>query len=180
MNLISKEQEDEIFEVIHRLVQALESPDVAIDEQHTPRLHARFLNGLLSRYKRKVAGNGRRHAQQPPNEEHEFTPTNPDSPTIGGRTFPQQKISIEPALEDIHGIGVQHSSQDNDPQHRAMQAAHTGISGLGELVDFDSALYDTDDERLGALRMLKTPAYWSDMMAPGYVSRFTCVAATFS
>ena len=44
----------------------LNSPEIAIDDRHTPKLHARFLAGLLSRHRRDVATSGTLHPPQPP------------------------------------------------------------------------------------------------------------------
>lgn len=64
-SLITKDQEEDIFELIGRLIRTLNSPEIAIDDRHTPRLHARFLAGLLSKHRRDVATTGRLHAQPP-------------------------------------------------------------------------------------------------------------------
>ncbi|TFY50349.1 hypothetical protein EVG20_g11570, partial [Dentipellis fragilis] len=59
-------QESEIFELIGRLIQVLSSPQIAIDERHTPKLYSRFLAGLLSKHRRDGATTGRLHTQPPP------------------------------------------------------------------------------------------------------------------
>lgn len=169
INLISKQQEDEIFQLIQRLIQTLQSPEIAIDERHTPRLHARFLTLLLSRYKRDVATSGRLHTQPPPSQEHQFSG---DTRTVQQMTqsgSSQQVFSVGPVSGDNHGMGHSHSSPDsllNEPVYEP-EAAYTGESGPVEVLDFDGSHMNTDDEMLGALRILKTPAYWSDMMTPG-------------
>lgn len=52
-------QENDIFDLIGRLIQTLSSPKIAIDDRHTPKLYARFLAGLLSRHRRDGASVGR-------------------------------------------------------------------------------------------------------------------------
>lgn len=56
---MTKDQENDVFNLIGRLIQTLSSPKIAIDERHTPKLYARFLAGLLSRHRRDGATVGR-------------------------------------------------------------------------------------------------------------------------
>ena len=91
---VTPARENEIFDLIHRLIQTLQSPEIAIDERHTPRLHARFLTGLLSRYKRDVATTGGLHTQPPPSQEAQFEPgpsdmqhTTHSGPTGSGKFY---------------------------------------------------------------------------------------------
>lgn len=172
MNLITKQQEGEIFELIHRLIQSLQSPEIAIDERHTPRLHARFLTGLLSRYKRDVATTGRLHTQPPPSQE-QFTRGSsvPQQPSQSGSS-PQVFSVAQGPVDSDHQMGHTHSSPDSVPNEPIYEpeAAYTGGAGEPvEVLDFDTSSMNGDDDMLGALRILKTPAYWSDMMTPGYV-----------
>ena len=52
---MTKGQENDIFDLIGRLIETLSSPKIAIDDRHTPKLYARFLAGLLSRHRRDGA-----------------------------------------------------------------------------------------------------------------------------
>ncbi|KAH7886528.1 fungal-specific transcription factor domain-containing protein [Phlebopus sp. FC_14] len=65
--LLTREMEDEIFELIGRLISTLQ--DVAIDERHTPRLYARFLAGLLTRHRKGGGGVGGRSQMLPPSSQ---------------------------------------------------------------------------------------------------------------
>ncbi|KAG2108840.1 hypothetical protein BD769DRAFT_1392651 [Suillus cothurnatus] len=58
--LLARQMEDEIFELIGRLITMLQ--DVAIDERHTPRLYAQFLASLLTGH-RKGGGSVVGHAE---------------------------------------------------------------------------------------------------------------------
>jgi hypothetical protein len=91
---LSKEQETEIFDLIGRLIQILSGPEIAIDDRHTPKLYARFLAGLLSKYRRDGATVGRLHPQPPSNSPGG---ANSEYPSYGGpssgpssSTFPAQ------------------------------------------------------------------------------------------
>ena len=56
---MTKDQENNVFDLIGRLIQTLSSPKIAIDDRHTPKLYARFLAGLLSRHRRDGVTVGR-------------------------------------------------------------------------------------------------------------------------
>ena len=169
-NFISKQQENEIFHLIHQLIQTLQSPEIAIDERHAPRLHARFLTGLLSRYKRDVATTGRLHTQPPPTQDqYARGPHAAPGPQGPSTSLQQQTFSTMPgAPGSDHGMGTSHSSPDSlltEPVYEP-EAAYTADAGP---LDFDSAM-GSEEDVVGALRILNTPAYWSDMMTPGYVA----------
>jgi hypothetical protein len=65
-HLMMKQQENEVFELIGRLIQTLSSPEIAIDDRHTPRLYARFLAGLLLKYRRDGTAGVQAQPQHPP------------------------------------------------------------------------------------------------------------------
>jgi len=62
---MTKDLETEIFDLIGRLIQTFSSPEIAIDDRHTPKLYARFLAGLLARSRKDGATVGRLHPQLP-------------------------------------------------------------------------------------------------------------------
>jgi hypothetical protein len=45
---MSKEQENDVFNLIWRLIRTLNSPKIALDGRHSPSPYARFLAGLLN------------------------------------------------------------------------------------------------------------------------------------
>ena len=69
--------ESEISRVIERLINTLGSPQIAIDERHTPKLYSRFLASLLAKHKRDVAAHGRMPQHGPPTQQ---MPTNQGAP----------------------------------------------------------------------------------------------------
>jgi hypothetical protein len=56
--------EIEVYEVIERLIVTIGSPQIAIDERHTPKLYSRFLASILAKHKRD--GVAYRQQQPPP------------------------------------------------------------------------------------------------------------------
>ncbi|KAH9009311.1 fungal-specific transcription factor domain-containing protein [Lactarius hengduanensis] len=62
--------ETEIYQVIERLINTIGSPQIAIDERHTPMLYSRFLASLLAKHRRDGAARGRLHQQGPQRNSH--------------------------------------------------------------------------------------------------------------
>jgi hypothetical protein len=173
--------------LIGRLIQALSSHDIAIDDRHTPKLYARFLAGLLIRHRRDGVTTGRLHAMPPPQNPLQDSDTQYGShmpPTSSQSTFsvPQPQAGTQ------------------DGQRHDGRYSHTGFSGnektepvyepegtfaFGGPIDFGTSAMSSaysfdfgspnssgtlDEEMLATMQTLKNPAWWSNMMMPGYVS----------
>ncbi|KAH9942813.1 hypothetical protein B0H21DRAFT_695974 [Amylocystis lapponica] len=179
--LITKEQEAEIFDLIGRLIKILSSPDVAIDERHTPKLHARFLAGLLARHRRDVATSGRIHPQHPPQAQmpHGGSPAGtgvyPSQSPSSSSSSPSQQVFPSPSSQhsfvDAHGVTGTHSASENmmsmEPIYQEEHAYAAGTSPL-ETFNFGTSGGNMEPEMLGALLALQNPSYWKDMMMPGF------------
>lgn len=175
--MITKTQEEDIFQLIGRLIQTLNSPEIAIDERHTPKLHARFLAGLLSRYRRDVATTGRLHAQPPAPSQFQTSASGMDEfhgdPNPGSS---QQVFSVIPGpIAGHETMGQSRASPEGQPVMHTepvyeAEAAYTADNGPMEVLDFESTVNGAyEDDLLGPLLALKNPAYWQNMMMPGYV-----------
>ena len=181
-SFLSKDQDEEIFTMITRLIQTLNSPEIAIDDRHTPRLHARFLAGLLSRHRRDVATSGRLHPSQPP-------PSQP-LPVSGSPPLPSSSSSQSAGQQQQQGYTSSASQSPMQHGHQLMhgvpeavaapvpvpvapepvyqqEAAYTADIGPLEVLDFGSDGTMDDEIFGGALLALKNPNYWDNMMMPG-------------
>ncbi|KAI0922432.1 hypothetical protein AcV7_005968 [Taiwanofungus camphoratus] len=177
-NLITKDQETEIFDLIRRLIQTLGSPEIAIDDRHTPKLHARFLAGLLARHRRDIATSGRIHPQHPPPSQMPLGPTSSaystqSAPTPSSSSSPQQVFPPAPAQGGFQDDHDMISNQMNvggmvgEPVYQE-EAAYAAGTGPLETFNFGATGGSGFEETLGALMALQSPAYWRDMMMPGY------------
>ena len=54
--MMDMEQQTKTLTLVGKLIKTLSSPEVAVDEVHTPKLYARFLEGLLLKRNQEVAG----------------------------------------------------------------------------------------------------------------------------
>jgi len=173
--LITPDQETEIFDLIGRLITTLSSAEIAIDDRHTPKLHARFLAGLLAKHRRDVATSGRLHPQQPPQGQTPQTVSSstyatPGSPSTSSSPSQQVFSAIPQDFQDTRGMGGDPSLENAMSTEAVYQEETTYAVGTGplEVLDFSSTNGQGYEETLGALLALQNPAYWRDMMMPGY------------
>ena len=179
-NLLSKNQENEIFDLIGRLIQTLSSPDIAIDDRHTPKLYARFLAGLLSRHRRDGAGVGRMHPQPPP--PNQIPP--PSSVDYASQmSTPSSTFGASQTQGGINQTQEQQSGYTQNVFNRtpekvetpiyepeATYTADAGTNHFGNLdLDFGFGNGVSEEEMLATMQALKNPAWWQNMMMPGCV-----------
>ncbi|KAH9475248.1 Protein priB [Psilocybe cubensis] len=165
---LEKEQENEIFDLIGRLIQTLSSPKIAIDDRHTPKLYARFLAGLLSRHRRDGATLGRLQTVVPP-----------QSQMAGSENQGMSSMSLASMMSTSHSSDADQGGQTFT--HAPSQAMETPIympeatfaTSTGQIhfgADFDMTYGGvfSDEEMLATMQAIKNPAWWQNMMMPGF------------
>lgn len=177
--LISNAQEGEIFDLIERLIHTLNSPEIAIDDRHTPKLHARFLFGLLSKHRRDTTRE-RTRSQEPP--QGELPPgssgTYTGQPQQQGTSSSGQGYSVQPQQGGSHerqSMGQSRASSENpivtDPvcqTEPVYPPAALPVVEVSYVPGPSSTGFDDDMFGLGALQVLKNPVYWQSMSMPGW------------
>lgn len=166
-----KEQETEIFDLISQLIQTLSSPDIAIDDRHTPKLYARFLTGLLSRHRGDGATAGRLHPQPPPSN-HSSSMESIQVPASSTAFSPSRMQSGNDLSQGYASSSYSQTinKMDTTPIYRPeatfsagtgpIHFADLGLSGLGG----DGV---SEEEMLATMQALENPAWWKNMMMPG-------------
>jgi len=61
VHLFSEEKRARIIPLVERLIRVLNDPSVAIDDSHTPKIYARFLDGLLHKHRALARTQGTKH-----------------------------------------------------------------------------------------------------------------------
>jgi len=188
-NLLNKEQEAEVFDLIGRLIQTFSSPEIAIDDRHTPRLYARFLAGLLSRHRREAANAGRSYQQQPPPQNQIPRPPHGDyNPGSSTNTTTFSVTQPRGADTQMHDGGYTQSlynqkekSNTQTPTYQGGAAEYFPTTTPIELdmsadlgLDFGTTSVLSEEEMLATMQALKNPAWWQNMMMPGYVREKGC------
>ena len=178
---MTKELETEIFDLIGRLIQTFSSPEIAIDDRHTPKLYARFLAGLLSRNRKDGATVGRLHPQPPPQSESAHAASGGYTTHVPNASNPSFSVTPpEGGGQGGHDHGFTHAAfnQTNEkadtPIYRP-EATYTlgsgpiefgGSGDVGTLALGSSSGF-SDEEMLATMQALKNPQWWSTMMMPG-------------
>jgi hypothetical protein len=175
--LLNKEEENEIFDLISRLIQTLSSPKIAIDDRHTPKLYARFLAGLLSRHRRDGATVGRLHPNPPPQTQVAASVVPGTSASINSFSVSHPTGINTGRDESYRGTGgFSHPSENSETpiyMPEATFAVGTGQINFG--ADFDITMlgvsgFSSDEEMpLATMNAIKNPEWWRNMMMPGFV-----------
>ncbi|KAF9524196.1 fungal-specific transcription factor domain-containing protein [Crepidotus variabilis] len=167
---LAKEQENEIFDLIGRLIQTLSSPKIAIDDRHTPKLYARFLAGLLSRHRRDGATVGRLQTVPPPHNQ----PSSGGPSSASMSSFSVARPSGGPQQsQQGYGQGPSNVSQPADTPIYMPEATFAAGSGgpIQFASDFEMAYGGSgfsEEEMLATMQAIKNPSWWSNMMMPGF------------
>jgi hypothetical protein len=186
--LLMPKDETIIFDLIERLIQSLSSSDVAIDDRHTPKLHARFLSALLSKCKRDYAELGRSQPQNPPSSQtvrHDpYEHINPSPTGSSSQVFsiapPSSRPSSSLSREASNGgqsfeFSVAATTRtvavDEVPTYQGTAGAYPenlgARDGANDLIGSLSNL--TGEDTPATLHTLRNPTWWTHMMMPGYV-----------
>jgi hypothetical protein len=179
-----------ILDLIGRLIQTLNSPEVSIDNKHTPKLHAKFLAGLLKKHhqdsnqnplsqtplppsKHTVGGNPTPYEGQPQPSStsaqyfgHDQGTTQSTSMSQGG--FDNVSYASDPMLSSQPTISYsqeipQHHLQTSDGVTATQDSVVNAMAGLSE------------EDMLATLRAIGNPNWWSNVMMPGYVNPLSTV-----
>ncbi|KAG2018650.1 priB protein, variant 3 [Coprinopsis cinerea AmutBmut pab1-1] len=174
-SLLKKDEENEIFELIGRLIQTLSSPKIAIDDRHTPKLYARFLAGLLSRHRRDGATVGRLQTQPPP--PHQPSGGIPGTSAGSMSTFSSSPSSGAGGTSATGGGafgGSSYSPAPNPGDSIIYMPEATFASGTGPIhfgpseINAYAGNTFTEEETLATMQAISNPAWWKDMMMPGF------------
>jgi hypothetical protein len=174
---VSQQQETDILELIGRIIQALSSPDIAIDDRHTPKVYARFLAGLLARHRREGVASFALQINPPPGAP--LPGPSPPAPAYDAVPPAQATAPSAQAPPTQYGgyVGQQHAAF---AQHgMAAQGANGVFAGANgaapapEIYTYPSSDIQVDssfeDNPLASMQALRNPDFWDQMMLPGYV-----------
>jgi hypothetical protein len=187
--------ESEIYRVIERLINTFGSPQIAIDERHTPKLYSRFLASLLAKHKRDGAAHGRMPQQGPPTQQ---MPTNQGAP-IYQQPLQQPQASrsvsstrMTTGVSGANASDLAPSMTLNSAVAVSTEAMETKNSdSLGnytfdsppdftfgatnqqgaDLMDFtfDPITTPGNDDMLAAMQAIQSPNWLGNMLMPGSV-----------
>ncbi|KAF9653763.1 hypothetical protein BDM02DRAFT_3153137 [Thelephora ganbajun] len=181
--LVEADDKTKIFDLIGRLIQTLNSPEVAVDNKHTPKLHAKFLAGLLMKHhqdsnkdqlsqaplppsKHSVGGNPTSYGgqSQPPSTSaqyfgHSHETTQSTSMSQGG--FDNISYRSDPNLSSRSGVSY---PRDTLPGYQ-LQTSDSMTAAQDNAVNAMASL--SEEDMLATLRAIGNPNWWSNVMMPG-------------
>ncbi|KAL5501248.1 hypothetical protein ACEPAH_9635 [Sanghuangporus vaninii] len=216
-NFVTREQSNQIFALIGKLIQVLASSEVSIDDRHTPKLYARFLAGLLAKHQPGGSSSGRLHPGRPSDSQM------PDS---DGHGAPGPMHPGGGPTQTVFHVNTG-SQGGTSPQHGGSQhtlsgsGVHVGGGSVPELVPhqgtlaspismtsntpMDTPIYEAEatyaigtgplelssseglqfamgmgagpfgygpmqeEDMLATMHAIKNPAFWDNMMMPGFM-----------
>ncbi|KAG5637475.1 hypothetical protein H0H81_004446 [Sphagnurus paluster] len=178
-SLLSKDQENAIFELISRLINTLSSDKIAVDERHTPNLYARFLTKLLSERRGDGSTVGRLHLQPP---SHEPSSEDVSQHVTAIYTTNNTGFSfVTPNTEYPQNHELQYNSQpfhqpreirDTTPIYEGrLDPTTTGVTQFTKDSGFswlDSGSF-LGEEMLAAMKMVENPDWLENVLMPGCV-----------
>ncbi|KAF8907042.1 hypothetical protein CPB84DRAFT_1878586 [Gymnopilus junonius] len=165
-SFLVKEQENEIFDLIGRLIQTLSSPKIAIDDRHTPKLYARFLAGLLSRHRGDGATVGRLQTIPPP--QRQVPGSNPQGLSSSGMSIASRGTGTGQGTDSSFG-SLPQAMETPIYMPEATFATSTGQISFGSDYDMSfGANGFSDEEMLATMQAIKNPSWWQNMMMPGF------------
>ena len=188
--LVEAGDKAKIFDLIGRLIQTLSSPEVAIDNKHTPKLHAKFLAGLLTKYhqdsnqdqptqaplppsKHSVGGSPAPHEGQPQPSSTSAQYFGHSSGTTQGTSMPQGGFGNVSYASDPNSPSQPSISFPDDTPRYQFQVMDSVAAAQDGAVNVMAGL--SEEEMLAALRAIGNPNWWSNVMMPGYADLLTAV-----
>jgi hypothetical protein len=188
--------ETEIYQIIERLINTIGSPEIAIDERHTPMLYSRFLASLLAKHKRDGAARGRMPQQDPPPQQPQTSSsgpvyqqqqqqttqqappshsTNPSSFATGGNPTTMQNVPRSMTSNGdttVTQTGFKDTANINEPIHPVDAPPYTfgpttTVQPAADGMDFVFDSFSLD-ELLGPMKAIENPQWMQTMMLPGF------------
>jgi len=181
--LVEPDDKAKIFDLIGRLIQTLNSPDVSIDNKHTPKLHAKFLAGLLTKHHQDSNQGPLPQGPLPPSK-HSVggDPTSyegqPQPSSTSTRYFSQGQGTTQSTSMSQGGFGeVSYTSDPNLSSQPGVPYTHPASQCQLQTPDGVAAAQDSavnamaglsEEDMLATLRAIGNPNWWSNMMMPGF------------
>jgi hypothetical protein len=161
--LLSKSEETSTVELISRLIQTFSSPDIAVDEKHTPRLYALFLTALLTRQRSDGPTMGQLQTQPPPHaslspdEQHRQLQ---QGTFFSGGGYTNSGFGSGSLQQPMQGGG---GGAGGAPVFRLETQFQPGLDHALEIAPDGGMEYET----LTSMKAINNPNWWESMMMPG-------------
>lgn len=161
-------QDEEIINLVERLIALLGSDEVAIDNRHTPKLYSRFLGDILAQYKRTHM---KERSDADPSDGRNHQPTHGNvKPNI--QSNPHNANVITQPMEDVqtsmYSYSPMPSMEYSDPRLNASSYGYS-MGDTSPAMDLDIPLplsAESDQHTLLSMLPLEDPAFWDHLGMP--------------
>ena len=157
-------QRVESYNLIQRVIDALESPGIAVDDKHGPKLYSRLLKGLLATVKLDAPYPGRTGTS------HTRKPSSRTSSSLGSGSPGRSSISpVRLGATHLNSSQIHHIQADegqNSPVDGPSGDSPSSMQGLN-VQEFFSPPLPFDGELLHSMQNLTNSTEWDGMALPG-------------
>jgi hypothetical protein len=151
------------------LINTIGSPQVAIDERHTPKLYSRFLASLLAKHKRDGAASGvYKYGSSTPQQRP--TPGVSSASIHDSPQFKAMDCNVTIKNESMDSDAVAAKANKTGGRYDFEPSDSTfGVQDDANLMDFtfDPITTPGNEDMLGAIQATQNPTLWREMMMPG-------------
>lgn len=163
-HLVDAAERERIIALVNRVIDTLGSRDISIDDKHTPKLYSRFLSSTLSRQQaaaREARSRSRRTTSTPKTASTPLSVQH--SPPNSLHTPAQTQFPTLQSLQHVQGGPSVHNPSDLLHVLDTYDVSDAGTDATIERHDELPA-----DEMLAGMHALNNPAWWNNVMMPGY------------
>ena len=159
----TQEQRQGGYNLIQKVIDVLESPGVAIDDKHGPKLYSRLLKGLLATVRLDAPYPGRRTPS------HARKSSSRNSSLLSPGASPPSTSSISPTRPTVTHLNIsQIQAEDgrNSPGDGSSGGSPSSMQGL-HVQEFFAPPLPFDGELLHSMQDLTSSTEWEGMALPG-------------
>lgn len=161
--VFTQEQRQESYNLIQKVIDALGSPEVAIDDKHGPKLYSRLLGGLLATVKLDASYPGRRTSSRT-----RKSSSRNSSSLMSSATSPSRS-SISPVTQNAVGLNTSQIQMDDGQSSSGYGSSGGSPSSVRELnvQEFFAPPLPFDGDLLHSMQNLTNSTEWEGMALPG-------------
>ena len=161
--VFTKEQRQESYNLVQKVVDALGSPEVAIDDKHGPKLYSRLLKGLLATVKLDAPYPGRRTPS------HTRKPSSRSSSALTSTEASPSRPSMSPVKTNFTHSNISQIQMDDgrdSPVDGSSGESPSSMNGLNAH-EFLAPPLPFDGELLDSMHNLTNSTEWEGVALPG-------------
>lgn len=163
--VFTQEQRQESYNLIQRVIDALGSPEIAVDDRHGPKLYSKLLTGLLATVKLDAPYPGRRGLS------HARKLSSRNSPSLASSSPSRSSASpLMPSTAQLSNSQIKQIQADdgqNSPGDGSFGDSPSSMKGLN-VQEFFAPPLPFDGELLHSVQNLTNSTEWEGAALPGW------------